>query len=170
MDDEKDNGNNIIGLPETIFMTLLVGMEEFVEFLILVITLGAGIMVVEVMNGAVGGALEMYMALRGGKGVVKWIVQPVGAFINGISMSLLPGKTIAMLVGIWAINHSEAIEKKIAAVGGSAVASGVMAGGIARSGGIAQAAAAPSGEANAAAARQRIEMVTGGGPKMPIKK
>ncbi len=173
MDDEKDNGNKIIGLPETIFITLLVGMEELVEFLILVITLGTGIIVVEIMDGVVGAGLEMYMALRGGRGIVKWVVEPIGAFINGISLCLLPGKTIATLAGIWAINHSEKIEKKLNVIGksagGSAIAGGVVAGGIARTGAATQPTTAAS-EPNASTARQRIEMVTRGGPKMPIKK
>ena len=146
-------------------MLLLVGVEELVEFFILVITLGTGIMVVEVMDGAMGGVLEMYMGLRGPGGITKWIVEPIGTFINGISGSLLPGKTVATAVGIWVINHPEALAKAIAVVGKfvgdiaqqatSAITGGAGGG---RAPGVATASTAESG---ASAARSRMTTATG---------
>lgn len=168
MDEEDEVGQKLIGLPETILMTLLVGGEELLEFAILMITLGAGIIVVEVMNIAVGAALEMYMLLRGGKGVMKMIVQPIGSFINGISGCLLPGKTVAMLVGIGVINHPEFISKAVKLVG--KMAGSVVTAGGALAGEMIGTAPGKTGEEGASAARQRIAMVMGGGPKMPIKK
>lgn len=172
---EAEIKQNIIGLPETIFILLLVGMEELVEFFILVITLGTGIMVVEVMDGAMGGALEMYMGLRGPGGIIKWIVEPIGTFINGISGSLLPGKTVATAVGIWVINHPEVIDKlagAVAKVAGTAVkvattVVGGAAGGVvgAVAGGVARSAVAGVGEKvvemGASGTRQRMAMATG---------
>lgn len=168
--EENEIQEKIIGLPETILMTLLVGVEELAEFAILVFTLGLGIIVVEVMNGAVGGVLEMYMALRGGKGIVKWIVQPIGAFINGISGCLLPGKTVAMLTGIWVINHP-AMLAKITNIVGRATGQAVqnitttIRGGVSEIGGgvsgAAEAIAGKTVEPGVSAARQRMTMATG---------
>ena len=114
---EEVSQHKIIGLAETMFIMLLVGIEELIELLILLITLGAGIIIVEVMNGAVFMMIGMYIFLRGGKGVMKLIIQPIGAFINGATLGLAPGKTIALGTGIWIINHPEKMEKMVGKIG-----------------------------------------------------
>lgn len=100
-----------IGLAETIFLVLLVGAEEFMEVIILLVTLGTGIIVVEIMNVATAILMEMYMLFRGGTGVKRLLIQPLGAFFDGILGTILPIKTLAMVIGIWMINNSEKIEK-----------------------------------------------------------
>ncbi|HBI25311.1 MAG: hypothetical protein UT41_C0003G0011 [Candidatus Wolfebacteria bacterium GW2011_GWC2_39_22] len=113
---EEEIKQKTIGLAETIFVVLLVGTEEFFEFLILVITLGTGIIVTEPMNLATGLAIEAYMLLRGGRGVMKLIVQPIGTSINAATANLAPGKTVALVAGIWIINNPDKMEKVMGAI------------------------------------------------------
>ena len=94
-------------------MLVFVGVEEAFEALILVITLGVGIIIVEVMDGAMMAVLEMYMVYRGGRGVMRLIVEPIGAIINGVTGGLAPGKTVATAIGIWLINHPSRIEQAV---------------------------------------------------------
>lgn len=98
-------------MAETVLVLTLVGVEELFETLILVITLGAGIIITEMMNAAMAALLEMYMLLRGGRGVMKLIVVPICAMIDAATGGLAPGKLIGMSVGIWIINHPSKLEK-----------------------------------------------------------
>ncbi|HBT74771.1 TPA: hypothetical protein DEB29_02045 [Candidatus Wolfebacteria bacterium] len=106
-----------VGLAETIFLVLLVGIEELVEVAILLVTLGAGIGVVEIMNIGMVALLEMYMIFRGGVGIKRLIVQPLGGVLDGILGTILPIKTISTMIGIWMINNSEKIEKIVGPAG-----------------------------------------------------
>lgn len=164
---------NTISLPETIFILLLVGMEELVEIAILVLTAGAGIIVTEIMNGAVAALIEMYMLLRGGRGIMKLVVQPIGAAIDAATGGLAPGKFIATGAGIWIINHPEKVEKLMGVIGkiggkvvqAAAIAAGGAAGAVAiRAVGTkaVEGVAAKTVEAGASAARQRMTMATRG--------
>ena len=103
----EESPQKIIGLAETILVLMLVGIEELFEAAILVFTLGAGILVTEIMNGAMAMLIEMYMLLRGGKGVKKLIVTPVCAMIDAATGGLAPGKFIGLAMGIWMINRPE---------------------------------------------------------------
>lgn len=173
--EENEIKNKTIGLPETIFIGLLVGIEELAEAVILIVTLGLGIIVVEVMNGAMFLIIEMYMLLRGGRGIMKLIVEPIGAAINGFSGGILPGKTVAALTGIWVINNPEKIDKItggmtkfIGQIGTTvATAAGGAVGGAAAKvasskivGTITEKAVGGAVEQGAVAARQRITMAT----------
>lgn len=100
-----------IGLVETILVLTIVGVEEIFEVIILLITLGTGILITEFMNGAMAALLEMYMVLRGGRGVMKLIVTPICALIDAATGGLAPGKLIGAAIGIWVINHPSKLEK-----------------------------------------------------------
>lgn len=161
-----------VGLAETIFLVLLVGLEEFIEVIILLVTLGTGIMVVEIMNGVTAAALEMYMLLRGGTGIKRLLVQPLGAFFDGLLGTILPIKTLSTVIGIWMINNSEKIEKvvgpagqAIASGGKGAVTSTARSTTAAASAQVAAGAAETAkaeATASAAATRQRMQMATQG--------
>lgn len=97
----------IIGMAETILVLMLVGIEEIFEVFILVITIGAGIIITEIMNVAMAGLIEMYIILRGGRGVKKLIVQPICAVVDAFTGGLLPGKFVGTAIAIWVINHPE---------------------------------------------------------------
>lgn len=126
---EEDIGKEkTIGLAETIFMLTLVGMEELFEAGILVITLGAGIIITELMNAAMAALIEMYMLLRGGQGVMKLIVTPVCAAIDAATGGLAPGKFIGVAIGIWLINHPEMSGKLGMAAGMRTMARGSAVG------------------------------------------
>lgn len=172
---EESPQQKTIGLPETIFLVLLVGIEELTEAVILIVTLGAGIIVTEPMNLGMFSLIEMYMLLRGGKGLMKLIVEPIGSFINGISADILPGKTVGLIAGIWVINNPEKIDKMTGgitkfvgqAVGTVAAAVGGVAGGAAARvvggkvvGAVAEKAVGGAVEQGAVAARQRMTMAT----------
>ena len=170
---EDEIAQKIIGLPETIFIILLVGFEELIEAVILLFTLGLGIIVVEVMNGGMFALIEMYMLLRGGRGVMRLIVEPIGTAINGFSGGVLPGKTVATGCGIWIINHPEKIEKALGMVGkvtgqvvqiAATAASGAVGTTVTRVAGskVVGAVAEKTAEAGAATARQRMTMATRG--------
>lgn len=153
-----------IGLAETIFVLLLVGIEEFFEFLILVITLGAGILVTEPMNLAMASLIEMYMIFRGGRGVMKLIVQPIGASINAFTANLAPGKTIALAAGIWLINNPEKMEKATGVItqftGTIVTAASTAVGGVV-GGAAAKIAGGKIAGAGVSATRARMAMATG---------
>lgn len=114
---EDEVKTKTVGLAEAIFIVLLVSFEELAEVGILLVTLGAGIMVVEVMNVATGAALEMYMLLRGGVGIKRLIVQPLGMVFDGLLGTVLPIKTVSTMIGIWMINHPETVEQVAGPVG-----------------------------------------------------
>ncbi|OGM92667.1 hypothetical protein A2372_00465 [Candidatus Wolfebacteria bacterium RIFOXYB1_FULL_54_12] len=103
----EESPQKIIGLPETVLVLMIVGIEELFEAFILVITLGAGIIITEIMNAAMAALIEMYMLLRGGKGVKKLIVTPVCAMIDAATGGFAPGKFIGLAMGIWMINRPE---------------------------------------------------------------
>ena len=107
-----------IGLAEALLVLTLVGIEELLEAVILVITLGAGIIITEIMNAAMAALLEMYMLLRGGRGVMKLIVMPICAMVDAATGGLAPGKLIGMSIGIWIIDHPSKLEKTAEAVTG----------------------------------------------------
>lgn len=166
---DEDQDKKLIGLAEAIFIVLLVAAEELIEFAILLVTLGAGIIIVEIMNGAMFMVIEMYMLLRGGRGLMKLIVQPIGAAINGATGGLAPGKTVALMTGIWIMNHPEKIDRamgvvakmtgQVAQVALTAVSGG--AGGVAAKvagGAVAEVAAGKASVAGASAVRQRMAM------------
>lgn len=105
--EEEDIQKKKIGLSETILVLITVGIEELFEAFILVFTLGAGIIVTEIMNAAMAALIEMYMLLRGGKGVMRLVVTPVCAVLDAATGGLAPGKFIGVSIGIWLINRPE---------------------------------------------------------------
>lgn len=161
-----------VGLAETIFLVLLVGLEEFIEVAILLVTLGTGIVVVEIMNIATAALLEMYMLLRGGVGVKRLLVQPLGAFFDGLLGTILPIKTISTVIGIWMINNSEKIEKVVGPAGQIITSGGkgavtatarnatTAAAGAQAAVRATEAAGKETATANASAVRQRMQMPT----------
>lgn len=157
-----------VGLAEAIFLVILVSFEELAEVAILLVTLGAGIMVVEIMNVATAAVLEMYMLLRGGVGIKRLVVQPLGMVFDGLLGTVLPIKTVSTMIGIWMINHAEVVDQvmgpagQIIAGGGkkavvssasrTAVSTGAKAAG--------SAVAQESNAARVSMARQRMQTAT----------
>lgn len=107
---EEDIPQKKIGLAETILVLMAVGIEELLEAAVLVFTLGTGIILTEIMNAATAGVIEMYMLLRGGRGIMRLVVTPVCATIDAATGGLAPGKFIGLSIGIWLINRPEKSE------------------------------------------------------------
>ncbi len=119
-EEQNETEQKKIGLPEGIFMTLIVLTMDGVEFL--VDWTGVGIIIGEIVNFAGGGAVEVYLFLRGAKGVSQLATMGIGTILDGATSSALPIKTITWCITWYLFNHPKITEKvaKVAAVAGAA--------------------------------------------------
>ncbi len=114
IEEQVEEEGSKINLAEAVIVLGLVGVEELLEAILIIFTVGFGIFIVEIMDIGTALAVEMYIYMRGGSGFWKLIVEPIGAIINGATAGIAPGKTVALGVAIHLINHPEklgALEK-----------------------------------------------------------
>jgi len=109
-----------IGLPEGIFVTLVVLTMDGVEFLIDLT--GVGIIIGEIINFVGGGAVEIYLFLKGARGARQLVTMGIGTVVDGATSSALPIKTITWLITWYLFNHPKILEKAagVAAIAGAA--------------------------------------------------
>lgn len=97
-----------IGLPEGIFVTLVVLTMDGVEFL--VDLTGFGIIIGEIINFVGGGSVEIYLFLKGARGTRQLATMGVGTVLDGVTSSALPIKTITWLITWYLFNHPKVVE------------------------------------------------------------
>jgi len=136
MDEEQNEEQKKISLPEGIFMTLVVLTIDGVEALIGIT--GVGIIIGEIVNFVAGGAIEIYLFLRGARGTRQLVTMGIGTVVDGSTSSILPIKTITWVITWYLFNHPKVVEK-VAPV--AQVAGGLGAGKAAGVGATAQGAA-----------------------------
>jgi len=120
MEEQNQDEQKKIGLPEGIFMTLVVLSIDGVELLIGIT--GIGIIIGEIVNFVGGGAMEIYLFLRGARGAKQLVTMGVGTVLDGASSSILPIKTITWCITWYLFNHPKILEKAagVAAIAGAA--------------------------------------------------
>lgn len=100
-----------VGLPEEIFVLLIFAFAWAIE--LLVALTGVGIIISEAINAALGAGLELYLWLRGAKGLWQLIMPLIGTIAE--ASVVIPGQIIALLIVFYLMNHP-----KLAAVASGA--------------------------------------------------
>jgi len=138
-EEQNQEDQKKIGLPEGIFVSLIVLTMDGVEFL--VDLTGVGIIIGEIVNFVGGGAVEIYLFLKGGRGARQLATMGVGTVLDGVTSSVLPIKTITWLITWYLFNHPKVIEK-VAPVAQIATGAGIAGVGAAAAGGVTEGATA----------------------------
>ncbi len=107
-----------IGLPEGIFVSLIVLTMDGVEALVDIT--GVGIILGEIINFVGGGAVEIYLFLRGARGTSQLVTMGVGTVLDGVTSSALPIKTITWLITWYLFNHPKIVKTAEKLTGGAA--------------------------------------------------
>ncbi len=108
-EDEEKEGIRI-HLAEGIFITLLLITTEGIGAILSWATF-AGAIISEVINGAVGIAVEIYLFFRGARGARQLAVFGLGIFIDEMDGGFFPTETILWLITWYLINHPKTMEK-----------------------------------------------------------
>lgn len=108
-EEQNEEEQKKIGLPEGIFVSLIVLTMDVVE--ILVDLTGVGIIIGLIINFVGGGALEIYLFLRGARGTRQLVTMGIGVVLDGATSSVLPIKTITWFITWYLFNHPKVIEK-----------------------------------------------------------
>jgi len=125
-EEQNETEQKKIGLPEGIFVTLVVLTMDGVEFLVSIT--GFGIIIGEIVNFVGGAAIEIYLFLKGARGARQLVTMGIGTVLDGVSSSALPIKTITFLITWYLVNHPK-ITEKVAVVAAVAGAAGALKGG-----------------------------------------
>ena len=109
-----------ISLPEGILMLEVVILADAIE--IFVGLTGFGIIIGEVSNFAFGAVIEGWLLLKGLRGARNLASMGIGTILDGVSTSILPVKTITMIITIYLVNNPKILEKAagVAAIAGAA--------------------------------------------------
>jgi hypothetical protein len=121
MDEQKK-----ISLPEGIIMTLIVLLADITEFLVDLTIVG--IIAVEILNFIIGGVIQLYLFLKGIKGLWKMGTNGLGTITDGVFASFLPIKTVTWFITWYLVNKSPKAKPGAEAVAGKAGKTGGISG------------------------------------------
>ncbi|MDI6717723.1 MAG: hypothetical protein QMD86_01590 [Patescibacteria group bacterium] len=94
-----------ISLPVSIILVMTVAICDVLEFFVSMT--GFGIMISEITNFLIGGAIEFYIFIIGGRGFKQLGTFMIGTAADGFTGGFLPVKTLTLLLTIYFINHPD---------------------------------------------------------------
>lgn len=117
--DSSGSGHKKVGLPEELIF-IMMAIAVWVVGLFAAAT-GVGIIVSEALDAAFGTILEIYLWLRGARGVWQ-LIMPVIGTISEASV-IIPGLVISLMIAYYLMNHPKLTKAvgKLAPVAGKAL-------------------------------------------------